>query len=132
MTDSIAPANTNTNSLSKTANVAAGTGGGIVIAKWIIACIIAHHLQMPDDATLTLLCAALVPLGHAIDLAFVAWFGKKTGIELPPLSLTPEQLASLAEQITAKPMSADSLAALAAQVANLNKPAEPAKTEGIL
>ena len=69
---------------SNTTNVAAGTVGTVAVAKWFLACLVAHHLEMPDDTTLLIMCGALMPFGHLIYLGFASWFSKKTGVALPP------------------------------------------------
>ncbi len=75
---------TSPSSVSNTTNVAAGTVGTVAVAKWALGCLIAHHLAMPDDTTLLVICGSLMPFGHIVYLGFAAWFTKKTGVALPP------------------------------------------------
>jgi hypothetical protein len=62
-----------------TGNVAAATVGSVTVAKWALGCLVAHHLVMPDDNTLLILCGGLMPLVHSLYLALPSRGAKAGG-----------------------------------------------------
>ena len=80
--------------ISTTANVSLGTAGTLALVKWVFGCLANHHFAMPDDTTLTFMCAYLMPFGHLIYIGFASWFAKTTGVplpEAPPVPLAAQQ-----------------------------------------
>lgn len=69
-------------SVSKTTAIAATGTGSFVTAKWLFACIAAGHIIAPDDGTLAVICAAIMPLGHMAAEGVLAWLSRKTGVPI--------------------------------------------------
>lgn len=60
-----------------TASTALGLSGGTLAVYWLLACVKAGSMQMPDEATITAIVACLAPITHAVCNLIVAWFNNR-------------------------------------------------------
>lgn len=72
-------------SLTTTAAVSMAAVSGVSIVKWVFACLAAHALVTPDDATATIMAGIIAPAIHSLQrfiAAIMKWLLAKRGIVL--------------------------------------------------
>lgn len=60
-----------------TASTALGLSGGTLALYWLLACVKAGSMEMPDQATITAIVATLAPITHAASNFVVSWFANR-------------------------------------------------------